>query len=80
MTDRNLLDDINRSLGRIEATVTEIKERQNRSDLFYTAQFKGSDDRISDLEKSEALRKGAAIAYGTLGGAIISFLGYIVFR
>lgn len=79
MTERTLLDEINRTLGRVESTVEEVKDRMDRIDIYYSAQFNGINDRLASLELDRSGFKGAAAAFGAMAGGLISIIAAFIY-
>ena len=72
------LTEIYRAIGRLEGDVkTGFKGIHQRLDTA-NGRLNNHGDRINDNENDIAVSKGKAIAYGAIGGIVISILGLLV--
>ena len=72
------LSEIYRAIGRLEGDVkTGFKGIHQRLDTA-NGRLNNHGDRINDNENDIAVSKGKAIAYGAMGGIVISILGLLV--
>jgi len=78
---RPLLDEMNRTLGRVEQNVANVKERIDGIDLALGSKIntleKDHKDFKADFETSRAKIHGIALGLGIAGGAVTKLLGYL---